>query len=146
MKKMKEKKALKMTSQLVIFRGFFSFFSPLTLNLIFFPVNQLIKRIWPKYIHRLQEQLRRIKRNEEKDKHAPPSSSKKKKKESAIIKVRVRLYSFLANGDLSEGIFCPSLGAEFRPHSQSKIATFFPNTMSVFPIKKSKKIYKKKKK
>ena len=32
-----------------------------------------------------------------------------------------------------QGIFCPSLGAEFRPHSQSKIATFFPNTMSVFP-------------
>ena len=32
-----------------------------------------------------------------------------------------------------QGIFCPSIGAEFRPHSQSKIATFFPNTMSVFP-------------
>ena len=27
-----------------------------------------------------------------------------------------------------QGIFCPSLGAEFRPHSRSKIATFF------FPI------------
>ena len=25
-----------------------------------------------------------------------------------------------------QGIFCPSLGAQFRPHSQSKIATFFP--------------------
>ena len=32
-----------------------------------------------------------------------------------------------------KGIFCPSLGAEFRPHSQSKIATFFPNIMSDFP-------------
>ena len=31
------------------------------------------------------------------------------------------------------GDFCPSLGAEFRPYSQSKIVTFFPNTMSVFP-------------
>ena len=46
----------------------------------------------PNYLshHRLQEQLRRIKRNEEKDKLAPPLPSKKKKKESAIIKVRVR--------------------------------------------------------
>ena len=26
-----------------------------------------------------------------------------------------------------------SPGAEFRPHSQSKIATIFPNTMSDFP-------------
>ena len=25
------------------------------------------------------------------------------------------------------GIFCPSLGTEFRPHSQSLIDTFFPN-------------------
>ena len=25
-----------------------------------------------------------------------------------------------------QGIFCPSLGAQFRPHSQSKIATLFP--------------------
>ena len=34
-----------MTSQLVIFRVFlFIFFVPLTLNLIFFPVNQLIKK------------------------------------------------------------------------------------------------------
>ena len=32
-----------------------------------------------------------------------------------------------------QGLFCPSLGAEFQPHSQSKIATFFPNTMSDFP-------------
>ena len=32
-----------------------------------------------------------------------------------------------------QGTFCPSLGAEFRPHSLSKIATFSPNTMSVFP-------------
>ena len=31
-----------------------------------------------------------------------------------------------------QGIFCPSLGAKFRPHSQSEIATFFPNTMSIF--------------
>ena len=31
------------------------------------------------------------------------------------------------------GIFCPSLEAEFQLHSQSKIATFFPNTMSVDP-------------
>ena len=30
-------------------------------------------------------------------------------------------------------IFCPSVGAEFQPHSQMKIATFFPNTMSDFP-------------
>ena len=34
---------------------------------------------------------------------------------------------------LFQGLFCPSLEAEFRPHSQSKIATFFPNTMSDFP-------------
>ena len=54
-KTLKKKKALKiksqlvifwakMTSQLVIFRVFFFFFFiPQTLNLIFFPVNQLIK-------------------------------------------------------------------------------------------------------
>ena len=43
-----KKKALKMTSQLVIFRAFISFFSvPLTLNLKKNPVNQLIKKIWP---------------------------------------------------------------------------------------------------
>ena len=33
-----------------------------------------------------------------------------------------------------QGIFWPSLGVIFSPLSQSKIATFFPNTMSVFPI------------
>ena len=34
-----------------------------------------------------------------------------------------------------QGIFCPSLGAEIRPHSQWKIATlYFPNTMSDFAI------------
>ena len=33
---------------------------------------------------------------------------------------------------IGKGIFCISLGAEFLPHSQSKIATFFPNTVSVF--------------
>ena len=38
--------ALKMTSQLVIFRAFFLFSSP-TLNLKQIPVNQLIKKIWP---------------------------------------------------------------------------------------------------
>ena len=27
----------------------------------------------------------------------------------------------------SKGNFCPSLGNEFQPHSQSKIATFFTN-------------------
>ena len=38
-----------MTSQLVIFRAFlFIFFRPPTLDLKkFFPVNQLIKKIWP---------------------------------------------------------------------------------------------------
>ena len=40
---------------------------------------------------------------------------------------------------LIQCIFCPSLGAKFQPQSQSKIATFFPNTMSVFLNKKSKK-------
>ena len=38
-----------------------------------------------------------------------------------------------------QGIFCPSLGAKFRPHSQSKIATYFPN----ITIMKSKKKIKK---
>ena len=38
----------------------------------------------------------------------------------------------------NQGIFFPSLRAKFWPHSQSKIATFFPNTMSVFPNKESK--------
>ena len=32
-----------------------------------------------------------------------------------------------------QGIFCPSLRAKFQLHSQSKKATFFPNTMSVLP-------------
>ena len=32
-----------------------------------------------------------------------------------------------------QGIFCPSLWAEFRPHSQSKIATFFPIPCLFFP-------------
>ena len=36
-----------MTSQLVIFRAFYFFFVPPTLDLNFFPVNQLIKKIWP---------------------------------------------------------------------------------------------------
>ena len=36
-------------------------------------------------------------------------------------------------------IFCPSLGTEVRPHSQSEIATFFPIPCQFFPIKKSKK-------
>ena len=44
---------------------------------------------------------------------------------------------FLGQHDIApfqwQGIFCPSLGAEFRPHSEPKIATFFPNTMSDFP-------------
>ena len=46
----------------------------------------------------------------------------------------------------SQGIFCPSPGAEFQPHFQSKIATFFPMPCLFFPIKKSKKKQKKKQK
>ena len=39
-----------------------------------------------------------------------------------------------------QGIFCHSLGAKFRPHSQSKIATFFSQYHVRFSqIKKSKK-------
>ena len=39
-----------------------------------------------------------------------------------------------------QGIFCPSLWAKFGPHSQTKIATFFPQYHVCFsPIKKSKK-------
>ena len=38
-----------------------------------------------------------------------------------------------------QGIFWLSLGAEFRLHSQSKIATFFPIPFLFFPIKKNKK-------
>ena len=38
-----------------------------------------------------------------------------------------------------QGIFFPSLGAKFRPLSQSKIATFSPNTMSVFQLRKVKR-------
>ena len=40
-----------MTSQMVIFKTFFFFFFffvPLTLNLKKIPINQLIKKIWPK--------------------------------------------------------------------------------------------------
>ena len=38
-----------MTSQLVIFRAFYLFFFvPSTLDLKKIPVNQLIKKIWPK--------------------------------------------------------------------------------------------------
>ena len=33
-----------------------------------------------------------------------------------------------------QGIFCPYLGAEFPPHSQSKIATFFPILCLFCPI------------
>ena len=51
--------------------------------------SSLIKTDLVPLWYRLQEQLRRIKRNEEKDKMAPPSSMKKKKKESAILKTRV---------------------------------------------------------
>ena len=32
-----------------------------------------------------------------------------------------------------QGIFWPSLGAEFWPHSQSKIATFSPQNHVCFP-------------
>ena len=46
--------------------------------------------------------------------------------------------------DTIQGMFCPSLGAKFQPHSRLKIATFFPNPMSVFSnkekVKKKKKI------
>ena len=35
--------------------------------------------------------------------------------------------------NMGQGIFCPSVGAEFWPHPQSKIATFFPKTISDFP-------------
>ena len=39
-----------------------------------------------------------------------------------------------------QGIFCPPLGAEFRPHSQSKLATFPQYHVCLFfPIKKNKK-------
>ena len=41
------KKALKLTSQLFIFRAFFG---PPILNLKKFPVNQLIKTSWPKFV------------------------------------------------------------------------------------------------
>ena len=51
--KKKKKKALKMTSQLVIFRAFlFIFFRPPTLSLKKIPVNQLIKKFWPKKLNR----------------------------------------------------------------------------------------------
>ena len=36
-------------------------------------------------------------------------------------------------GVIFQGIICLSQGVEFRLHSQSKIASFFPNSMSVFP-------------
>ena len=36
-----------------------------------------------------------------------------------------------------QGIFCPALGAKFRPHSQLKIANFFPIPCLFYPIKKS---------
>ena len=40
-----------------------------------------------------------------------------------------------------QGIFCPSLGAEFWPHYQMKIATFFPQYHVHFSqIKKSETI------
>ena len=46
--KKKKKKALKMTSQLVIFRAFlFIFFRPHDPRSEKNPVNQLIKEIWP---------------------------------------------------------------------------------------------------
>ena len=38
------------------------------------------------------------------------------------------------------GSFLPFSRAEFWPDSQSKIATFFPNTMSVFPQLRKVKI------
>ena len=65
-----------------------------------------------------------------------------------ILGIEVRCFSFfhehngakLRYSNTIQGSFCPSLGAEFRPHSQSKIAThFFSNTMSVFPNYKEKK-------
>ena len=34
---------------------------------------------------------------------------------------------------IRQGLFYPSLEAEFRPNSQSKIVTFFPKTISYFP-------------
>ena len=39
-----------------------------------------------------------------------------------------------------QGIFCPSVGAEFRPPIPIENSHIFPNTMSVFPIKKIKRI------
>ena len=37
-----------------------------------------------------------------------------------------------------QDIYCPSLGADFRSHSKSKIATFYPMPCLFFPIKKVK--------
>ena len=60
-------------------------------------------------------------------------SSEYSDQEVGIIAPNSTLYFSSTKKLQYQGIFCPSLGAEFRPHSQSKIATLFPNTMSVFP-------------
>ena len=39
-----------------------------------------------------------------------------------------------------QGIFCPSIGAEFQPQSQSKIAFFLPMPYMFFQIKKVKNV------
>ena len=52
-------------------------------------------------------------------------------KRSLLFSDFVGFLKFILN--IYQGILCPFLGAEFRPHSQSKIATLFPNSMSDFP-------------
>ena len=51
-----------------------------------------------------------------------------------LTKIHVYLpkWSFWILLSPNQGIFCPSLGPEFQPLSQSKIATFFPNIISDF--------------
>ena len=66
-------------------------------------------------------------------KRRPPNSIKYRHEHVMITNLYIICH-------ILQGIFCPSLDAEFQPHSQSKIATFFPQYhVCFFPTGKSKK-------
>ena len=57
----------------------------------------------------------------------------------AVLRTQIQMLVGTGISIRPQDIFCPSLGAEFRPYSPSKKATFFPIPCLFFPIKKSKK-------
>ncbi|KAL5010007.1 hypothetical protein ScPMuIL_012312 [Solemya velum] len=73
----------------------------------FATLDDQMKEEMRKERRRLQEQLRRIKRNEIKDKYAPPPSKKKKKKETPPMKVKLKCGACGQIGHMRTNKECP---------------------------------------